>query len=206
MREGKQRIRAAAAHLGLHVPGLRITVNLAPADVRKDGAAFDLPLLVGILTAWGERPADRCRQWATMGELGLDGSVRAVRGALPVALHAREKGDVKGLILPREIPHRIQHGRRINRRPDRRTRPRDTRPGGCLVRLPGRLTVRVSHLRSSPHGVRHPVPGRPAPSASQRESSLRIAEWKAGGLLYWGKWAEAGTDSTMTPASRRRGR
>lgn len=100
VREGKERIRAAATQLGLHVPGLRITVNLAPADVRKHGAAFDLPILVGILAAWGELPGDRCRRWAMVGELGLDGSIRPVRGALPMALHSRAAGDVDGLIVP----------------------------------------------------------------------------------------------------------
>jgi magnesium chelatase family protein len=100
VREGKDRIRAAANRVGLPVPGLRITVNLAPAGVRKEGAAFDLPILVGILAAWGKLPAERCRRWATVGELGLDGSVRSVRGALPIALHAREAGDVEGVLLP----------------------------------------------------------------------------------------------------------
>lgn len=102
VREGRERIRAAAARLGLHVPGLRITVNLAPAGIRKHGAAFDLPILVGILAAWGELPADRCRRWLLVGELGLDGSLRPVRGALPVAVHARAAGDVAGLVLPLE--------------------------------------------------------------------------------------------------------
>jgi magnesium chelatase family protein len=101
VREGKERIRAAALEAGLRVPGLRVTVNLAPAGVRKHGAAFDLPILVGILAAWGKLPADRCRRWAMVGELGLDGSVRPVEGALPLALHAREEGDVAGIVLPR---------------------------------------------------------------------------------------------------------
>jgi magnesium chelatase family protein len=100
VREGKERIRAAAHQLGLHLPGLRITVNLAPAGIRKSGAAFDLPILVGILAAWGELPPERCRRWAMVGELGLDGRLRPVRGALPLALHARGKGDVDGLLVP----------------------------------------------------------------------------------------------------------
>jgi magnesium chelatase family protein len=102
VREGRERIRAAAGQVGLHVPGLRITVNLAPAALRKHGAAFDLPILVGILAAWGELAADRCGRWLLAGELGLDGSVRSVRGALPVALHARRSEDLAGLILPLE--------------------------------------------------------------------------------------------------------
>lgn len=102
VREGRERIRAAAGQVGLHVPGLRITVNLAPAALRKHGAAFDLPILVGILAAWGELPADRCAGWMLAGELGLDGSLRPVRGALPIALHARRSGDVEGVVLPLE--------------------------------------------------------------------------------------------------------
>lgn len=100
VREGKERIRAAAAKLGHRVPGLRITVNLAPAGVRKGGAAFDLPILIGILAAAGDLPGERCAKYAMVGELGLDGRLRPVRGALPIALHARETGDVEGLIVP----------------------------------------------------------------------------------------------------------
>ncbi|MFW6206910.1 MAG: magnesium chelatase domain-containing protein, partial [Gemmatimonadota bacterium] len=88
VREGSERIRAAARRLDLHVPGLRVTVNLAPADLRKDGAAYDLPILVGILAAAGRRQLPRAGRWALLGELGLDGGLRPVRGALPVALHA----------------------------------------------------------------------------------------------------------------------
>ncbi|MDP2480338.1 MAG: YifB family Mg chelatase-like AAA ATPase [Candidatus Palauibacterales bacterium] len=102
VREGRERIRAAAGQVGLHVPGLRITVNLAPAALRKHGAAFDLPILVGILAAWGELPAQRCAGWLVAGELGLDGSLRPVCGALPMALHARRSGDLDGIVLPLE--------------------------------------------------------------------------------------------------------
>lgn len=100
VREGRERIRAAAVQLGLHVPGLRITVNLAPADVRKHGAAFDLPILVGILAAAGDVPGERARRYAMLGELGLAGDVRPVRGVLPIALHFLGAGDVDGLIVP----------------------------------------------------------------------------------------------------------
>ncbi|MFQ5679898.1 MAG: YifB family Mg chelatase-like AAA ATPase [Gemmatimonadota bacterium] len=102
VREGRERIRAAAAQLGLHVPGLRITVNLAPAGLRKHGAAFDLPIVVGILAAARKLPGGRAAAHAMTGELGLDGSLRPVRGALPIALHAERAGDVEGLIVPRE--------------------------------------------------------------------------------------------------------
>ena len=101
VREGRQRIRAATSRVGVPVPGLGITVNLAPADMRKDGSAFDLPITAGILAADGQIPPMRLRRYALVGELGLDGSLRPVRGALPVALHFQEAEDVEGLILPR---------------------------------------------------------------------------------------------------------
>ncbi|MFQ5746259.1 MAG: YifB family Mg chelatase-like AAA ATPase [Gemmatimonadota bacterium] len=102
VREGRERIRAAVARLGLRVPGLRITVNLAPAHIRKEGSAFDLPITVGILSAAGQMPPVRARRFAMVGELGLDGSLRPVPGALPFALHFRRCRDlVDGLIVPR---------------------------------------------------------------------------------------------------------
>ncbi len=101
-RASAERIRAAAAALGLRVPGLRITVNLAPADLPKDGAAWDLPIAVGIL---GEEPAceQARRRWdrtALVGEIGLDGSLRPVRGALAIALRAAAEPGVRTLVLP----------------------------------------------------------------------------------------------------------
>lgn len=101
VREGRQRIRAATRSAGYRVPGLGITVNLAPADIRKDGSAFDLPITAGILAAHEQIPRWRVRSWALVGELGLDGTIRPVRGALPVALHFRDAGDVAGLVVPR---------------------------------------------------------------------------------------------------------
>lgn len=100
VREGRERIRAAASQLGLHVPGLRITVNLAPADIPKGGAAFDLPILIGILAAAGQIPRERLEGTVIVGELGLDGGLRSIRGALPIALHAGECTHVRRLILP----------------------------------------------------------------------------------------------------------
>ncbi len=100
VREGRERIRAAAGQLGLHVPGLRITVNLAPAALRKHGAAFDLPITVGILAAAGSISGERIRRYAVAGELGLDGRLRSIRGALPIALHFAAADDIKGLIIP----------------------------------------------------------------------------------------------------------
>ena len=92
VRESRDRVRAAIRNVGLEFPVDRITVNLAPADLRKEGAAFDLPVALGILCATGLVKPDRLDRCLVMGELSLDGSVRAVRGVLPVALHARRQG------------------------------------------------------------------------------------------------------------------
>ena len=100
-RESRERLRSAASLLGLHVPGLRITVNLAPADLRKEGPAFDLPILVGILAAAGRLPPGCVRGVAMVGELGLDGGLRPVRGALPIALRCRQESSVRALVVPR---------------------------------------------------------------------------------------------------------
>lgn len=100
VREGRERIRAAAAQLGLHVPGLRITVNLAPADLPKTGAALDLPIMLGILCAKGDLPQAALDGTLAVGELGLDGSLRSIRGALPIALFAAANPRVARLLLP----------------------------------------------------------------------------------------------------------
>ena len=102
VREGRERIRAAVSQIGLHVPGLRITVNLAPADIPKEGASFDLPITLGILAAAGEVPAERLEGTLVVGELGLDGALRPTRGALPVALHVADASDLDRLVLPED--------------------------------------------------------------------------------------------------------
>ncbi len=99
-RECRERFRSAASQLGLRVPGLRITVNLAPADLRKDGAAFDLPVAVAVLAGAGHVSGDRVSRWGFVGELGLDGTIRPVRGALPIALRFGRMKDLDGLIVP----------------------------------------------------------------------------------------------------------
>src|SRR5437867_10142832 len=101
VKEGRERVYAALANTGYTFPLKRITVNLAPADIRKDGSAFDLPIAVGILAATGQVAGERLGRVAVLGELGLEGAVRPVRGALPVALAARAAG-VEALILPQE--------------------------------------------------------------------------------------------------------
>jgi magnesium chelatase family protein len=100
VKEGKERVVAALQNSGFQVPPKRITVNLAPADVRKEGSAFDLPVAIGILAGTGQVECNgHLDRYLLLGELGLDGALRPVRGALPVALAARQAG-LRGLILP----------------------------------------------------------------------------------------------------------
>jgi magnesium chelatase family protein len=100
VKEGGVRVRAALEHSGFKLPPRKVTVNLAPADVRKDGAAFDLPIAVGVLAAQELVPQPALDGILMMGELSLDGSLRRVAGGLPVALYARTRG-VRAVILPR---------------------------------------------------------------------------------------------------------
>ncbi len=99
VKESRDRVRAAIGNSGFWFPGGRITANLAPADVRKEGGAFDLPLAVGLIAASGGLPPDCLQEYALAGELGLNGDVRAIRGALPLALGVK-KSKLRSLILP----------------------------------------------------------------------------------------------------------
>ena len=99
VRESRDRVRAAIKNSGYLIPPTFITINLAPADLKKEGSGFDLPIAVGILGAYGALRIDNVSKFLLIGELGLDGSVRAVPGMLPVAIMAREKG-IPNLILP----------------------------------------------------------------------------------------------------------
>ena len=99
VREGRERVTAALQNTGLPVPPRRITVNLAPADVRKVGSAFDLPIAIGLVADAKVVDPARLVGWAFLGELGLDGSLRPVRGALPIASVCHREG-IEGLILP----------------------------------------------------------------------------------------------------------
>ncbi|MBM3952412.1 MAG: YifB family Mg chelatase-like AAA ATPase [Rhodospirillales bacterium] len=96
--ESRERVRAALAAMGLALPAKRITVNLAPADLAKEGSHFDLPIALGLLAAMDALPKDEIAEYAALGELGLDGRIARVAGVLPAALHAREQG--LGLICP----------------------------------------------------------------------------------------------------------
>jgi magnesium chelatase family protein len=102
VRESRERIRAAITNCAFFFPFHKTTINLAPADVRKEGASFDLPIALGILGANGDLgDAENLIDMISVGELSLDGRVRAIRGALPIAIRARETG-IKYLLLPEE--------------------------------------------------------------------------------------------------------
>lgn len=101
VREGYQRLEAAINNVGLKFPRKKIIVNLAPADIRKEGSAFDLPIAIGILAASENIMTEALDEFMLMGELSLDGSLRPIKGALPIAIQAREKG-FKHLVLPKE--------------------------------------------------------------------------------------------------------
>jgi len=101
VRESKDRVAAAIKNSGFRFPLRRITVNLAPADIRKEGSAFDLPIAVGILAASGQVSAERLGDLALLGELSLDGTLRPIRGALPIAVGVRDTG-IRGLVVPKE--------------------------------------------------------------------------------------------------------
>jgi len=99
VRESRDRVRAALKNSGYYIPSSFITINLAPADLKKEGAGFDLPIAVGILGGYGSLQCDDLSRFLMIGELGLDGSVRSVPGILPIAIMAREK-NIPNLILP----------------------------------------------------------------------------------------------------------
>ena len=101
VKESEQRIRAAFGNSGERMSGRKVVVNLAPADLRKEGAGFDLPIAVGILAAMGRIDAGAVGDTMFVGELSLDGSLRAVRGMLPLALAARREG-LRRVVLPAE--------------------------------------------------------------------------------------------------------
>jgi magnesium chelatase family protein len=99
VRESRDRVRAAIKNSGYLIPPTFITINLAPADLKKEGSGFDLPIAVGILGAYGALRTNDLSRFLMVGELGLDGSVRPIPGMLPMAVMAREKG-IPNLILP----------------------------------------------------------------------------------------------------------
>ena len=101
VRESIDRIRAAMGNIGYKFPMADITVNMAPADIRKEGSSYDLPLAIGLLAASSKVTSDNLNEYMLVGELGLDGRLLPIRGALPIAIKARAE-KFKGLIVPRQ--------------------------------------------------------------------------------------------------------
>ena len=99
VRESRDRIRSALRNCGYDIPPSQITINLAPADIRKEGSGFDLPMAMGILGAYGALTRKTVTDFLLVGELSLDGSLRAIRGALPIAVEARAR-KISSLIVP----------------------------------------------------------------------------------------------------------
>ena len=101
VKESYDRIKAALVNNGFKMPTMDITVNLSPADIKKEGSGYDLPLAIGILSANGKVEDERLSQYMMVGELGLDGKLQPIRGSLPIAIRAR-KEKFKGLIVPQQ--------------------------------------------------------------------------------------------------------
>jgi magnesium chelatase family protein len=101
VRESHQRIKAAFRNNKLHFPGKEVTINLSPADIRKEGSVFDLPIAIGILAVTNQVKETRLSELLLLGELSLDGSIQRTKGVLAIALQAKAEG-FKGLIVPLE--------------------------------------------------------------------------------------------------------
>lgn len=101
VKESRERVTAAIKNSGIKFPGKKITINMAPADIKKEGSSFDLPIGIGILAADGLVPQQQLQNTIFLGELSLDGTLRAVKGALPLAVCARQKG-ITRIILPED--------------------------------------------------------------------------------------------------------
>ena len=101
VKESHQRIEAALKYIGYKIPGKKVVINLAPADIKKEGSAYDLTIALGILAANEIIGSDKIGDYIMMGELSLDGGLKPIKGALPIAIEAREK-NFKGIILPIE--------------------------------------------------------------------------------------------------------
>jgi len=99
VRESRERVMSAIKNCGFEFPARKVTINMAPADIRKEGSAYDLPIALGLLIASGQMTVKRPEHYCIIGELSLDGTVKPVKGILPMTLAARERGFF-GVILP----------------------------------------------------------------------------------------------------------
>jgi len=101
VKESQQRIEAALTNKGFKYPRQKVVINMAPADIRKEGSSYDLPIAIGIMAASGQIEATRLDKFIIMGELSLDGGLKPIKGALPIAIKALQEG-FKGMIVPLE--------------------------------------------------------------------------------------------------------
>src|ERR1700751_2613562 len=99
VKESHQRIDAALKNNGYRVPGKQITINMAPADIKKEGSSYDLTMAMGILASSEQIKAEDLDKYVIMGELSLDGFIRPIKGVLPIAIKAKQEG-FKGIIVP----------------------------------------------------------------------------------------------------------
>jgi magnesium chelatase family protein len=156
VQEARDRVRAAIKNSGHGFPASRITVNLAPADVRKEGSSFDLPMALGLLATQGLLPVEALRDVLIAGELALDGKIRGINNAINIALAASESG-YKSVLLPLE------------------NAPEAAVVEGITVFTPTTLTDAVRHLAGT-----HPLePARPSSLEPDEEALLDLADIKA---------------------------
>lgn len=101
VKESQQRIESALRLMNLRWPRQKIVINMAPADIRKEGSSYDLPIAIAVLAASGQIKTENLERFVLMGELSLDGSLQPVKGVLPIAVNARKEG-FEGFILPRQ--------------------------------------------------------------------------------------------------------
>ena len=101
VKESKERIHVALYNQGYRWPGFKVVVNMSPADIRKEGSAYDLPIAIGLLVCSKQLLAKDVHSYVIMGEVSLDGTILPIKGALPIAIQARKEG-FKGLLLPSE--------------------------------------------------------------------------------------------------------
>ncbi len=159
--ESRERVRAALHALGLSIPAKRLTINLAPADVAKEGSHYDLPIALGLLAAMEVLPADALNDCVVLGELSLDGSIRSVAGVLPAAMHAVANdnrlicpaacgseaawaGERLDILAPRDLLQLINHikGTQVLSRPAARLRENPVVQGPDLAQVRGQETAR----------------------------------------------------------------